>query len=66
MVPQNVFGSPSMDARRRVDQNNTVEIVIDSVGGMKIFDWWHPQYNRQADMGASNAFRVNVQDLFGQ
>jgi len=61
-----LFGSPSMDTRRRVDQNDTVEIVIDSVGGMKIFDWWHPQYNRQADMGASNAFRVDVQDLFGQ
>jgi len=60
-----LFGSPSMDARRRVDQNDTLEIVIDSVGGMKIFDWWHPQYSRQGDVSAVGVFRDDVQDLFG-
>ena len=37
-----MFGSPEMSSVRTA---NTTEIVIDSVVGVKIYNWWHPHYN---------------------
>ena len=38
-----MFGSPEMSSSARAA--NTTEIVIDSVVGVKIYNWWHPHYN---------------------
>jgi len=37
-----LFGSPEASSVRIA---NTTEIVIDSVVGVKIYNWWHPHYN---------------------
>ena len=38
-----LFGT-MMSAKKGHGQHETVEIVLDSVCGMKIMDWWHPHY----------------------
>ena len=39
-----LFGSPLTDCRRQAAQEEVTEVVIDSVCGMKVLDWWSPQY----------------------
>jgi len=39
-----LFGSPLTDCRRQAVQEEVTEVVVDSVCGMKVLDWWSPQY----------------------
>jgi len=39
-----LFGSPLTDCRRQAAQEEVAEVVIDSVCGMKVLNWWSPQY----------------------
>jgi len=39
-----LFGSPLADCRRQAAQEEATEVVLDSVCGMKVLDWWSPQY----------------------
>eukprot|EP00092_Neocalanus_flemingeri_P027099 GFUD01029386.1.p1 GENE.GFUD01029386.1~~GFUD01029386.1.p1 ORF type:complete len:376 (-),score=102.77 GFUD01029386.1:111-1238(-) len=41
-----LFGSPLSDCRRNHDQQETTQVLIDNVCGMKVLDWWSPQYPR--------------------
>ena len=40
-----MFGSALGGQRRQAGQHETVELVVDSVFGVKILDWWHPHYH---------------------
>jgi len=42
-----LFGSPLSDCRRTQDQQETTQVLIDSVCGMKVLNWWSPQYPRE-------------------
>jgi len=39
-----LFGSPLSDCRRHTAQEEATQVVLDSVCGMKVLDWWSPQY----------------------
>eukprot|EP00090_Calanus_glacialis_P047384 TRINITY_DN9815_c0_g1_i1.p1 TRINITY_DN9815_c0_g1~~TRINITY_DN9815_c0_g1_i1.p1 ORF type:complete len:372 (+),score=105.05 TRINITY_DN9815_c0_g1_i1:36-1151(+) len=43
------FGSPLSDCRRNADQQETTQVLIDNVCGMKVLDWWSPQYPRDGE-----------------
>jgi len=44
-----LFGSPLSDCRRNHDQQETTQVLIDNVCGMKVLDWWSPQYPRDGE-----------------
>ena len=46
-----LFGSPEASSVRTA---NTTEIVIDSVVGVKIYNWWHPHYNFESPVKKSH------------
>jgi len=56
------FGSPLSDKMRNPDQNETTQVLIDNVCGMKVLDWWNPQY--QVDGGERKTANYGY-DQFG-
>jgi len=44
-----LFGSPLSDCRRNHDQQETTQVLIDNVCGMKVLNWWSPQYPRDGE-----------------
>ena len=52
-----IFGSPTA-----VNQQGSSQVIIDSVSGLKILDWWQPQYQRIEEFVTVDS---QAEDLFG-
>ena len=44
------------------NNNNVLQVIIDSVSGLKILDWWQPQYQRIEEFVTVDS---QAEDLFG-
>jgi len=44
-----LFGSPLSDVRRTHDQQEVSQVLIDNVCGMKVLNWWSPQYPKDGE-----------------